>query len=68
LDVKGKVVLLNAWASWRGACREELPRFQKLYEQFGYDSTEKWEQGMSGAIEKNKPQGETACAAQSPGQ
>ncbi len=34
----------------------------------GYDSTEKWEQGMTDAIENNKPEGEAASAAPSPGQ
>jgi hypothetical protein len=29
----------------------------------GYDSTEKWEQGMKDAIEKCKPEGATAAAA-----
>lgn len=30
---KGKPIVLNFWASWCGPCREEMPDFQKIYEQ-----------------------------------
>jgi len=29
-DLKGKVVLLNLWATWCETCREELPSIQRL--------------------------------------
>jgi thiol-disulfide isomerase/thioredoxin len=32
-DLKGKVLLINVWATWCGPCREELPRLEQLYEQ-----------------------------------
>jgi cytochrome c biogenesis protein CcmG, thiol:disulfide interchange protein DsbE len=32
-DYKGKVVVLNMWASWCSPCREEVPLLQKTQEQ-----------------------------------
>lgn len=34
-DLRGKVVLLNVWATWCHPCREEIPALQRLHERFG---------------------------------
>jgi peroxiredoxin len=31
-DHQGKVVLINAWATWCGPCREEMPALEQLYQ------------------------------------
>ncbi|MFK4226273.1 TlpA family protein disulfide reductase [Streptomyces sp. NPDC019890] len=34
-DFRGKVVVINAWASWCGPCRAETPGLQRLHKELG---------------------------------
>ncbi|AUQ51269.1 disulfide interchange protein tlpA-like protein [Phaeobacter inhibens] len=39
-DYKGKIVLLNFWATWCAPCRKEMPQLSELQEEFGGDEFE----------------------------
>lgn len=34
-DYRGKVVLLNVWATWCSPCRREMPSIERLHREFG---------------------------------
>lgn len=33
-DLQGKVVVLNFWATWCPPCREEMPAFESIYQEY----------------------------------
>jgi len=33
-EQRGKVVMINFWATWCGPCQQELPRLNQLYEKY----------------------------------
>ena len=37
---RGKVVVLNFWASWCGPCRKEIPLFNQLQKEYGEDDVQ----------------------------
>lgn len=39
-DLKGKIVLMNLWATWCAPCRHEMPALNQLQEELGSDTFE----------------------------
>lgn len=51
-DLRGKVVMFNAWATWCAPCMNEIPMFIKLYDKYKDKGLEIW--GVSTDIQGKK--------------
>lgn len=54
-DYKGKVVLLNFWATWCGPCRQEMPDLEQLYLDQGENSGDVVILGVAAPKSKDNP-------------
>jgi peroxiredoxin len=55
-DFRGRVVLLNFWATWCGPCKEEMPAMERLYQKFR-------QQGLVVLAVSNDSEGSTRSVA-----
>jgi thiol-disulfide isomerase/thioredoxin len=54
--LRGKVVLVDVWSNWCGACIDAMPKLQKIYDQYrgqGFEILGLW---LSNDEAKEKPQ------------
>ena len=54
-DYKGKVILIDFWATWCGPCKIEIPWFVELQNKYGKDGLQAIGISVDDTVEKLKP-------------
>jgi len=54
-DFKGKVILLDFWATWCGPCKYEIPGFVELQDEYGKDGLQVIGVSVDDTVEKLTP-------------
>ena len=54
-EYKGKVVVINYWATWCGYCVAEMPEFEAVYKEFGSNKKDVIILGVAGPKTKEAP-------------